>query len=223
MLGRLPGGGASKRAGVFKETEAQFQGNRQAVIIAVIERSYIRDIFLHHFLPPSSQQLISIRTGPSPQNLGPGSLWHLPGSEVRLNWFIPARMALSTRSTVLSLYMRVFRIARAWQAQTGAVSDSEAERRFMEQEARSLFRQNQQLTDPESIRRCIEECEARIEIGLHYRNPYPRAECGLTARFCPQTYLPPLGLATQRGRRLRAQQRLRKQAKPVYLQSHDDT
>ncbi|XP_043957684.1 LYR motif containing protein 1 [Gambusia affinis] len=121
-------------------------------------------------------------------------------------------MALSTRSTVLSLYMRVFRIARAWQAQTGAVSDSEAERRFMEQEARSLFRQNQQLTDPESIRRCIEECEARIEIGLHYRNPYPRA-----------TYLPPLGLATQRGRRLRAQQRLRKQAKPVYLQSHDDT
>uniref|UniRef100_A0A3P9PV41 LYR motif containing 1 n=1 Tax=Poecilia reticulata TaxID=8081 RepID=A0A3P9PV41_POERE len=116
------------------------------------------------------------------------------------------QMALSTRSTVLSLYIRVFRIA-----QTGAVSDSAAERRYIEQEARSLFRQNQQLTDPESIRRCIEECEARIEI-LHYRNPYPRA-----------AYLPPLGLATQRGRRLRAQQRLRKQAKPVYLQSHDDT
>lgn len=52
-------------------------------------------------------------------------------------------MALSTRSTVLSLYIRVFRIARAWQAQTGAVSDSEAERRYIEQEARSLFRQNQ--------------------------------------------------------------------------------
>lgn len=38
-----------------------------------------------------------------------------------------------------------------------------------------------------------------------------------------QTYLPPMGLATQKGRKLRAQQRLRKQAKPVYLQSHDET
>ncbi|KAM4525729.1 LYR motif containing protein 1 isoform 1-T2 [Fundulus diaphanus] len=121
-------------------------------------------------------------------------------------------MTASTRSAVLSLYTRVFRIARAWQAQTGIMSDTETERRDIVQEARSLFRQNQQLTDQESIKRCIEECEARIEIGLHYRNPYPRA-----------TYLPPLGLATQRGRRLRAQQRLRKQAKPIYLQSHDDT
>ncbi|XP_047232463.1 LYR motif containing protein 1 [Girardinichthys multiradiatus] len=123
-----------------------------------------------------------------------------------------ARMTLSTRSAVLSLYMRVFRIARAWQAQTGIMSDTEAERKYIVQEARTLFRQNQQLTDQESIRRCIEECEARIEIGLHYRIPYPRA-----------TYLPPLGLATQKGRKLRGQQRLRKQAKPVYLQSHDET
>lgn len=121
-------------------------------------------------------------------------------------------MALSARSAVLSLYMRVFRIARTWQAQSGVPGDTEAERKYMEQEARTLFRRNQQLTDQESIRRCIEECEARIEIGLHYRNPYPRA-----------THLPPLGLATQRGRKLRAQQRLRKQARPVYLQSHDDT
>ncbi|MED6235751.1 LYR motif containing protein 1 [Ataeniobius toweri] len=123
-----------------------------------------------------------------------------------------ARMTLSTRSAVLSLYMHVFRIARAWQAQTGIMSDTEDERKYIVQEARTLFRQNQQLTDQESIRRCIEECEARIEMGLHYRIPYPRA-----------TYLPPLGLATQKGRKLRGQQRLRKQAKPVYLQSHDET
>ncbi|MEQ2168485.1 hypothetical protein GOODEAATRI_014902 [Goodea atripinnis] len=90
-------------------------------------------------------------------------------------------MTLSTRSAVLSLYMRVFRIARAWQAQTGIMSDTEAERKYIVQEARTLFRQNQ------------------------------------------QTYLPPLGLATQKGRKLRGQQRLRKQAKPVYLQSHDET
>uniref|UniRef100_A0A672YEF3 Complex 1 LYR protein domain-containing protein n=1 Tax=Sphaeramia orbicularis TaxID=375764 RepID=A0A672YEF3_9TELE len=113
---------------------------------------------------------------------------------------------------LLSLYMRVFRIARTWQAQSGVTSDTETERKYILQEARSLFRQNQQLSDEGSIKSCIEECEARIEIGLHYRNPYPRA-----------TYLPPMGLATQKGRKLRAQQRLRKQAKPVYLQSHDET
>ncbi|XP_054597300.2 LYR motif containing protein 1 [Nothobranchius furzeri] len=121
-------------------------------------------------------------------------------------------MAAPTRSTVLSLYRRVFRIARTWQAQSGVQNDTEAERKYIVQEAHTLFRQNQQLKDEELIRRCLEECEARIEIGLHYRNPYPRA-----------SYLPPLGLATQKGRKLRAQQRLRKQAKPIYLQSHDET
>lgn len=78
--------------------------------------------------------------------------------------------------------------------------------------------------------------------GLHYKNPYPRAvsAAGLVSRLelihcwqavfssivlceCAQVYLPPLGLATQKGRRLRTQQRLRKQAKPIYLQSQDET
>ncbi|XP_020507066.2 LYR motif containing protein 1 [Labrus bergylta] len=121
-------------------------------------------------------------------------------------------MTASTRSTVLSLYMRVFRIARTWQAQSGVTGDTETERKYILQEAHTLFRQNQQLKDQESVKKCLEECEARIEIGLHYRNPYPRA-----------TYLPPMGLATQKGRKLRAQQRLRKQAKPIYLQSQDET
>uniref|UniRef100_A0A8C6S6A8 LYR motif containing 1 n=1 Tax=Neogobius melanostomus TaxID=47308 RepID=A0A8C6S6A8_9GOBI len=121
-------------------------------------------------------------------------------------------MTTSTRKSVLSLYMRVFRIARTWQAQSGVSSDTDTEKKYIVQEARTLFRQNQQLADPVLIKRCIEECEARIGIGIHYRNPYPRA-----------TYLPPLGLATQKGRKLQAQQRLRKQAKPVYLESHDET
>ncbi|KAI7792318.1 LYR motif containing protein 1 [Triplophysa rosa] len=117
-----------------------------------------------------------------------------------------------SRSDVLSLYRRVLRIARSWQAQSALPQDTDTERKYIAQEARTLFRQNQQITDPESVKRCIEECEARIEIGLHYRNPYPRP-----------SYLPPMGLATQKGRKLRAQERLRKQAKPVYLQSHDET
>uniref|UniRef100_A0A3Q4N811 LYR motif containing 1 n=1 Tax=Neolamprologus brichardi TaxID=32507 RepID=A0A3Q4N811_NEOBR len=118
-------------------------------------------------------------------------------------------MTASTRTTVLSLYMRVFRIARTWQAQSGVASDTETERKYILQEARTLFRQNQKLTEQESIRKCIEECEARIEIGKNGEKQ--------------QTYLPPMGLATQKGRKLRAQQRLRKQAKPIYLQSHDET
>ncbi|XP_061765169.1 LYR motif containing protein 1 [Nerophis ophidion] len=122
------------------------------------------------------------------------------------------KMTASTQRTVLSLYMRVFRIARTWQAHSGVTSDTLSERKYILQEARTLFRQNQHVMDQETIKRCIEECEARIEIGLHYKIPYPRA-----------TYLPPMGLATLKGRKLRTQQRLRKQAKPIYLQSQDDT
>ncbi|XP_068162008.1 LYR motif containing protein 1 isoform X2 [Antennarius striatus] len=112
-------------------------------------------------------------------------------------------MMTSTRRVVLSLYRRVFRIARTWQAQSRLTSDTETERKYIIQEARTLFRQNQQV--------CIIQPH-RNEKSLHYKNPYPRA-----------THLPPLGLATQKGRKLRAQQRLRKQAKPIYLQSQDET
>nr|XP_046224944.1 LYR motif containing protein 1 [Oncorhynchus gorbuscha] len=59
----------------------------------------------------------------------------------------------------------------------------------------------QQLTDQESIKKCLAECETRIEMGLYYRNPYPRL-----------IYLLIMGLATQKGRKLKAQQRMRKQA-----------
>ncbi|XP_042083501.1 LYR motif containing protein 1 isoform X2 [Haplochromis burtoni] len=75
-------------------------------------------------------------------------------------------MTASTRTTVLSLYMRVFRIARTWQAQSGVASDTETERKYILQEARTLFRRNQKLTEQESIRKCIEEYEARIEIDV---------------------------------------------------------
>ncbi|KAM9560452.1 LOW QUALITY PROTEIN: LYR motif containing protein 1 [Salvelinus alpinus] len=40
------------------------------------------------------------------------------------------------------------------------------DRRYIVQEAQTLFRQNQQLTDQESIKKCLAECEARIEIDL---------------------------------------------------------
>lgn len=58
---------------------------------------------------------------------------------------IGALMAVSARRTVLSLYMRAFRIARTWQAQSGVQRDTETERKYIMQEARTLFRQNQQV------------------------------------------------------------------------------
>lgn len=61
------------------------------------------------------------------------------------NCCILALMMASTPRKVLSLYMRVFRIARTWQAQSGVTSDTEVERKYIVQEARTLFRQNQQV------------------------------------------------------------------------------
>ncbi|KAB5587261.1 hypothetical protein PHYPO_G00011160 [Pangasianodon hypophthalmus] len=69
------------------------------------------------------------------------------------------------RLEVLALYRRVLRIARSWQAQSALAHDTETERKYITQEARSLFRQNQHLTDPELISKCVAECEARIELG----------------------------------------------------------
>ncbi|XP_066496672.1 LYR motif-containing protein 1 [Tiliqua scincoides] len=115
------------------------------------------------------------------------------------------------RREVLGLYRRILRIAAKWQAASGQLEDTLGEQRDIVQEARTLFRKNKDLTEPELIKQCIEECKARIEIGLHYRIPYPRP-----------IHLPPMGLAQQPGRAFRRQEKLRKLSKPVYLKSHDE-
>ncbi|XP_059835305.1 LYR motif containing protein 1 isoform X2 [Hemitrygon akajei] len=120
-------------------------------------------------------------------------------------------MTAATRSEVLSLYRRIFRIARTWQALSGLSDDTLKEKQYIITEAKTLFRKNRNLTDAEAIKSCIMECHTRIEMGLHYRIPYPRP-----------IHLPPMGLADKKGRKFRMQERLRKLAKPVYLQSHDE-
>uniref|UniRef100_UPI0035901FB2 LYR motif-containing protein 1 n=1 Tax=Myxine glutinosa TaxID=7769 RepID=UPI0035901FB2 len=116
------------------------------------------------------------------------------------------------RHEVLALYRRVFRLAQTWQAQSGQASDTQTEKIYIEEEARTLFRKNKQLQDLGKIRSCIEECETRIELALHYKIPYPR----------PMN-VPHTGLAGASARKLRTQERLRKRAKPIYLQSQEDT
>ncbi|XP_047569907.1 LYR motif-containing protein 1 isoform X7 [Lutra lutra] len=126
------------------------------------------------------------------------------------------RMTTATRQEVLGLYRRIFRLARKWQAASGQMEDTIKEKQYILNEARTLFQKNknvsvQPLTDTDQIKQCIDECTARIEIGLHYQIPYPRP-----------IHLPPMGLTPLRGRGLRSQEKLRKLSKPVYLKSHDE-
>ncbi|XP_066239576.1 LYR motif-containing protein 1 isoform X3 [Saccopteryx leptura] len=120
-------------------------------------------------------------------------------------------MSTATRGEVLGLYRRIFRLARGWQAASGQAADTVREKQYILTEARTLFQKNKHLTDAELIKQCISECTARMEIGLHYQNPYPRP-----------IHLPPMGLAAPRGRGLRGQEKLRRLSKPVYLKSHDE-
>ncbi|XP_054524283.2 LYR motif-containing protein 1 isoform X2 [Pan troglodytes] len=126
-------------------------------------------------------------------------------------WCGDAQMTTATRQEVLGLYRSIFRLARKWQATSGQMEDTIKEKQYILNEARTLFRKNKNLTDTDLIKQCIDECTARIEIGLHYKIPYPRP-----------IHLPPMGLTPLRGRGLRSQEKLRKLSKPVYLRSHDE-
>ncbi|XP_006892708.1 PREDICTED: LYR motif-containing protein 1 [Elephantulus edwardii] len=120
-------------------------------------------------------------------------------------------MTAATQREVLGLYRKIFRLVKKWQAASGRLEDTMKEKQYIVSEARTLFQKNKNLTDPDLIKQCIDECTARIEIGLHYQIPYPRP-----------IHLPPMGLTTLQGRKLRSQEKLRKLSKPVYLKSHDE-
>jgi len=113
------------------------------------------------------------------------------------------------RSEVLSLYRRIFRLARQWQATTTA--DTEAERQYIRDEARKLFHKNKKITNTDEIKRCIHEANARVEIALHYGTPYPR-----------MIHMPPSAVPKTSTKQRKTQERIRKQAKPVYMHSDDD-
>jgi hypothetical protein len=49
-----------------------------------------------------------------------------------------------------------------------------AEKKYILQEARSQFHRNKDLTDANEIERLLFEADARLTTGVHYRNPYPR-------------------------------------------------
>ncbi|XP_064601795.1 LYR motif containing protein 1-like [Liolophura sinensis] len=117
---------------------------------------------------------------------------------------------MALKKEVLSLYRRILRLSRTWEATNPTATT--AERDYIASEARVLFRQNKQIDSDEEIQQHIREAEARIEIAKHYQNPYPR----LTN--IPQQVLPLTGHKVKKG-----QQRALKQSTPVYLKSLYDT
>eukprot|EP01121_Diplochlamys_sp_Union-15-3_P016307 TRINITY_DN5526_c0_g1_i1.p1 TRINITY_DN5526_c0_g1~~TRINITY_DN5526_c0_g1_i1.p1 ORF type:complete len:150 (+),score=37.89 TRINITY_DN5526_c0_g1_i1:67-450(+) len=78
-----------------------------------------------------------------------------------------AQICNPLRSKVLNMYRRIFRERNKWQG-------DEADKVVITREARKLFRKNKDISDPEKIKRKLEEAELRIELALHYKIPYPR-------------------------------------------------
>ncbi|XP_027718178.1 LYR motif-containing protein 1-like [Vombatus ursinus] len=89
---------------------------------------------------------------------------------------------------------QAFRPARRWHAASGRwKTPSEKSKQYIINEARMLFQKNKNLTDSELTKQCIDECAARIEIGLHYQIPYPRP-----------IHLPPMALTSLQSCELQA-------------------
>lgn len=91
---------------------------------------------------------------------------------------------MSQKASVLSLYRKVFRIARVWKAHS--------ERGYIRDEVRRLVRQNADIKDPGLIAEKITEFDARIQTAVHYKIPFPRptnVAPGATGKD-PETVLP---------------------------------
>ena len=114
------------------------------------------------------------------------------------------------RSQVLSIYRRILRAARTWEAAEPA--ETAEQRAYIRAEAGHLFRRHAAEPDSERARQYLAEAESRLELALHYGTPYPRP-----------VNLPPGALAPRDGRPLgRAQLRWRARSRPVYTRSEDE-
>ncbi|XP_015752931.1 PREDICTED: LYR motif-containing protein 1-like [Acropora digitifera] len=92
------------------------------------------------------------------------------------------------RQDVLSLYRRIFRISRQWEAVMP--TNTEKERQYIQEEARKLFHRNKTVSFPSPL--------------------------------CNIMHMPPTAVPKTSKRQRKAQERIRKQAKPVYMLSDDD-
>jgi len=116
------------------------------------------------------------------------------------------------RSQVIHLYRQILKLGRSWTAASNKREDTVAEREFIATEAKTLFRNNQDLTDPKAIADCVHEAQARLDLAVHYKTPYPRP-----------LNVPPNSLARRKGKEQGSlQERMKKQSVPVYIKSKVD-
>jgi heme oxygenase len=54
---------------------------------------------------------------------------------------------MSVRKEVLGLYRRIFRLTRTWQSASGNTNDTTAEKQYIKDEAKRLFRKNQNVRE----------------------------------------------------------------------------
>eukprot|EP00850_Spirogloea_muscicola_P025224 SM002491S08535 [mRNA] locus=s2491:116:1263:- [translate_table: standard] len=73
----------------------------------------------------------------------------------------------ASRARALALLRRLLRTARTWPGP----ADEQA---YIREEARTLFRRDQHLTDARLINQALFDGESRLELGVHYKIPYPR-------------------------------------------------
>lgn len=90
------------------------------------------------------------------------------------------------KQEVLRLYKQILRTGKTWKS-TSNPTETEKQRNYIISETKELFRRNKHITQEADIKQHLMEAQARLEMALHYKNPYPRP-----------VNLPPSAVASQR-------------------------
>lgn len=115
----------------------------------------------------------------------------------------------NVRLQVLSMYRRLMRLSRTWQAVDPV--NTKTESNYIADETQRLFRVNISAGETAAAEH-VREAEARLAMATHYRNPYPRP-----------VNLPPKSYSNKEGKKAgKAIDKLNKASKPIYIKSIDD-
>ncbi len=111
------------------------------------------------------------------------------------------------RPQVLSLYRRLMRLGRNWEASNPL--NTQTEKDYILGECRRLFRENRWITSKAEVSEHIREAEARATMAEHYQNPYPRP-----------VNLPLRSYTKKEGQKVgKAVQKINEFSKPIYIKS----
>uniref|UniRef100_A0A224YVC3 Protein containing Complex1 LYR domain n=1 Tax=Rhipicephalus zambeziensis TaxID=60191 RepID=A0A224YVC3_9ACAR len=112
------------------------------------------------------------------------------------------------RRDVLRLYKQLLRTGRTWAAENP--EKTLEEQFYIISETKDIFKKNKNIQDPQAIKECLREGQSRLDLALHYHNPYPRP-----------VNLGPSALSPSHAKHLKVQQKLWKASRPIYIRSID--